>query len=106
MSVRISWRMRTATIGPKTPPRPPARLTPPRTIGGHAQQRVRPGHRRADPGARGQAQPGQRREQAGQDVGRDLRPADRDAAPEGRQPVAPDGVDRQAEPATAGPGSR
>ena len=31
MSVRISWRMTTAMIGPKTPPRPPARLTPPRT---------------------------------------------------------------------------
>ena len=32
MSVRMSWRMRTATIGPNTPPRPPARLTPPSTI--------------------------------------------------------------------------
>ena len=30
-SVWISWRITTATIGPKTPPRPPARLTPPRT---------------------------------------------------------------------------
>ena len=31
MSVRISWRMTTAMIGPTMPPRPPARLTPPRT---------------------------------------------------------------------------
>ena len=31
MSVRINWRITTATIGPNTPPRPPARLTPPRT---------------------------------------------------------------------------
>ncbi len=31
MSVWISWRTTTATIGPKTPPRPPARLTPPST---------------------------------------------------------------------------
>ena len=48
MSVRMSCRMRTATIGPKTPPRPPARLTPPSTMAATLSQRVRPGHRRAD----------------------------------------------------------
>ena len=32
MSVPMSWRMRTAMIGPVTPPRPPARLTPPSTM--------------------------------------------------------------------------
>ncbi len=31
MSVWIRDRIITATIGPNTPPRPPARLTPPRT---------------------------------------------------------------------------
>ena len=38
----------TAMIGPTTPPRPPARLTPPRTIAATLCERVRPGHRRAD----------------------------------------------------------
>ena len=32
MSLRMSCRITTATRAPKTPPRPPARLTPPRTI--------------------------------------------------------------------------
>ena len=31
-SVRTSWRITHATIGPTIPPRPPARLTPPSTI--------------------------------------------------------------------------
>ena len=99
MSVRISWRMTTATIGPKMPPRPPARLTPPRTTAATLEQRVGPGNRRPDPGA-GRQRRARRARRTGpvSDVGDDLRPADRDAAAECGQLVAADGVDRQAEP--------
>ena len=99
-------RMKTATIGPTTPPRPPARLTPPSTTAATLSSVYGPGHRRADAGADGQRQAAQRREQAGEHVGGDLRPADGDAAPEGGQPVAADGVDRQARAASGGAGSR
>ena len=77
MSVRISWRITTATIGPKTPPRPPARLTPPRTIAATLSSVYGPGTGCPDAGARGEAQAAEGREQAGEHVGEDLRPADR-----------------------------
>ena len=66
--------------------------------GGDAEQRVGARHRRPDARARGEREAGEGREQAGQDVGEDLRAADRHAAPEGRQPVAPDRVDGEADP--------
>ena len=48
--------MKTATIGPARPPRPPARLTPPSTMAATLEQRVGAGHRRPDAGGRGQGQ--------------------------------------------------
>ena len=77
MSVRIRARTKTAMIGPARPPRPPARLTPPRTTAATLEQRVRPGHRRADAACSRQREPAKRREQASQHVGEELRPADR-----------------------------
>ena len=50
MSVRISWRMTTAMIGPKTPPRPPARLTPPSTTAATPAACTGPGIGVADAG--------------------------------------------------------
>ena len=104
MSVRMSWRMTTATMGPKTPPRPPARLTPPRTTAATLMQGVRPGDRGPDPGARRERQPGERREQAHEDVREDLGPAHGHAAPEGREPVAADRIDATARAGTADSG--
>ena len=97
MSVRMSCRMKTAMIGPTMPPRPPARLTPPRTTAATLGSVYGPGIGVADAGARVERQAAHRGEQPGERVGRDLRPPDRDAAPERREPVAADRVDRQAE---------
>ena len=68
-SVWISCRMTTATIGPKTPPRPPARLTPPRTTAATLSSVYGPGTGEPMPRAGGQRQPGEGREQAGEHVG-------------------------------------
>ena len=107
MSVRIrTGGSTTATMGPKTPPRPPARLTPPRTTAATLSSVYGPGTGVPMPVLAVRRQAAQGREEAGQRVGDDLRPTDRDAAPEGRQPVAADGVDRQAEASSAGAGSR
>ena len=61
MSVRISWRITTARIGPKTPPRPPARLTPPRTTAATLSRVYGPGDRRPDAGAGRERQAGRAR---------------------------------------------
>ena len=98
MSVRISWRMTTATIGPKTPPRPPARLTPPSTTAATLRSVYGPGTGVPMPVLAVSDQAGEGGEQTGQRVGDDLRPADRHAAPEGRELIAADRVQRQAEP--------
>ena len=66
MSVRISWRMTTATIGPKTPPRPPARLTPPSTTAATLSSVYGPGTGVPIPVLAVERQAGERREQAGQ----------------------------------------
>ena len=49
-SVRTSWRITHATIGPTIPPRPPARLTPPSTIAATLWSVYGPGT--GEPGAR------------------------------------------------------
>ena len=65
--------------------------------GGDGGERVVRGDRRADAGRHRQGEAATRREQPGQHVRRDLRPLDLDAAPERRQPVAADRVQRQAQ---------
>ena len=57
--------------------------------GGHAGQRVRTWYRRPEPGARRQAEARDGCEEAGQDIGEELRAADGDAAPESGQRDAP-----------------
>ena len=90
MSFWISWSTTTATIGPKTPPRPPARLTPAEHDRRDAFERVRARNGRADRRARRQGEAANRREQPGEHVREDLRPADRHPAPERRELVAAD----------------
>ena len=63
----------TAMIGPRTPPRPPARLTPPSTIAATLWSVYEPGHRCADPAGRGEGEPAEGGEETGQGVGDDLR---------------------------------
>ena len=59
-------------IGPTTPPpRPPARLTPPRTMAATLSSVYGPGTGRPDRRARGEAQPGERGYQAHERVGAD-----------------------------------
>ena len=98
MSVRMSWRMSTATIGPKTPPRPPARLTPPRTTAATLSRVYGPGTGVPIPVLAVRLRPASAANRPPIAYAIDLRAADRHAAPEGRQPVAADRVDRQAEP--------
>ena len=56
--------MKTATIGPTRPPRPPARLTPPRTMAATLEQRVGPGTGAPMPVLAGQGEAAERREEA------------------------------------------
>ncbi len=96
-SVRISWSTTTAMIGPKSAAPAAGQAHPAQDDGRDAEQRVRPRYRRPDPGARRQREPGDRGEEPGEGVRRDPRPIDRHAAAEGRQPVAADGIQGQAE---------
>ena len=98
MSVRISCRMTTPTRGPKTSAPTAGQADTTEHDRGDAQEGVRPGNRRAPPGARREGQATERGEQPAEHVREDLGPADRHAAAERGKRVAADGVQGQAEP--------
>ena len=92
---RMRRRMKAAMIGPEHAASAAGEAHAAEHDGRDAGERVGPLDRRADARVHRQRQAAHRREQAGDGIGRDLRPRHGDAAPEGGDPIAPDRVDRQ-----------
>ena len=98
MSVRISCRMTTATIGPNDAAAPAGEAHAAEDDRGHARSVYGPAPGVPMPVLAVRLRPPRAANRPIERVGRDLGAADRDAAPEGGQPVAADGVERQPEP--------